>query len=419
MATSPAQQRLWKAIDERVDELIATVADLVRIPSVLGGEANVQAYVHRHLETSGLATESWDLDDGIRALPNAGDSGVPFAGRPNVTGARAGIGGGRSLILNGHIDVVSPEPVSAWTHAPWGAEIVGDRMYGRGAYDMKSGVGLNLFLARLISELDIPLKGDLTVHSVIEEECTGNGALAASLKDHADGCIVTEPHFGMYTRAHLGVIWFRVAVEGKSAHAGHAWQGVNAIVKMAPIVLALRDLDVAFNLEVHPLWAGIHHPINLNVGVIQAGDWPSTVPGACDLRCRVSFFPNVTVDQLKARIESTIADAANTDEWLREHPPVVTYDGFQTNGVILDDSSDLVSVLREANAAVLGREIEGQIATAVNDMRYYIFEGVPATCYGAAGGNAHAADEWLDLNSLAPAAKVLAKFIVEWCGVEE
>ena len=419
MATSPAQQRLWKAIDERVDELIATVADLVRIPSVLGGEANVQAYVHRHLETSGLATESWDLDDGIRALPNAGDSGVPFAGRPNVTGARAGMGGGRSLILNGHIDVVSPEPVSAWTHAPWGAEIVGDRMYGRGAYDMKSGVGLNLFLARLISELDIPLKGDLTVHSVIEEECTGNGALAASLKDHADGCIVTEPHFGMYTRAHLGVIWFRVAVEGKSAHAGHAWQGVNAIVKMAPIVLALRDLDVAFNLEVHPLWEGIHHPINLNVGVIQGGDWPSTVPGACDLRCRVSFFPNVTVDQLKARIESTIADAANTDEWLREHPPVVTYDGFQTNGVILDDSSDLVSVLREANAAVLGREIEGQIATAVNDMRYYIFEGVPATCYGAAGGNAHAADEWLDLNSLAPAAKVLAKFIVEWCGVEE
>jgi len=416
--TSPAVERLWRAIDERRDELIGTVADLVRIPSVLGDEANVQRYVHAHLAASGLATESWDLDDSIPTLPNAGNSGVPFAGRPNVTGKRPGAGGGRSLILNGHVDVVSPEPTSAWTHDPWGAEIAGRRMYGRGAYDMKSGVGLNLFLARLINELQIPLQGDLTIHSVIEEECTGNGALAASRRDHADGCIVTEPDFGRYTRAHLGVIWFRVAVEGKSAHAGHAWQGVNAIVKTAPLVLALRDLDVAMNVEVHPLWEGIHHPINLNVGVIQGGDWPSTVPGACNLRCRVSFFPTMTVAQLKARIEATIRTAAQEDEWLREHPPVVTYDGFQTNGVILDDRSDLISVLRDANVAVLGTEIEGQIATAVNDMRYYIFEGVPATCNGADGGNAHAADEWLDLASLAPAAKVLAKFIVDWCGVE-
>jgi acetylornithine deacetylase len=418
MADSPAVRQLWRAIDERTDELTAIAADLVRIPSVLGDEANVQAYVADQLAGSGLETESWDLEDSIRGRPNAGDSGVPFAGRPNVTGKRAGAGGGRSLILNGHVDVVSPEPVSAWTHDPWGAEIVGNNLFGRGAYDMKSGVALNLFLVRLLNDLQIPLKGDLTVHSVIEEECTGNGALAASLRDRADGCIVTEPHFGSYTRAHLGVIWFRVAVEGKSAHAGHAWQGVNAIVKMAPLVLALRDLDIAFNVEVHPLWEGIHHPINLNVGVIQGGDWPSTVPGACDLRCRVSFFPNMTVDQLKARIESTIQSAAQQDEWLREHPPVVSYDGFQTNGVILDDKSELVVVLREANAAALGRELEGQIATAVNDMRYYIFEGVPATCYGAGGGNAHAADEWLDLTTMAPTAKALAKFIVDWCGVE-
>ena len=414
-----AVERLWAAIDERRDELIQTVADLVRIPSVLGDEGNVQRYVHDHFVGSGLETESWDLDERVKTQPNGGDSGVPFAGRPNVTGKRAGAGGGRSLIVNGHIDVVSPEPVSAWTHDPWGAEIVDDKLYGRGAYDMKSGVALNLFLARLLHDLDIPLRGDLTLHSVIEEECTGNGALAASLRDHADGCIVTEPHFTAYTRAHLGVIWFRVSVEGKSAHAGHAWQGVNAIVKMAPIVLALRDLNEAMNDEVHPLWEGIHHPINLNVGVIEGGDWPSTVPGACELRCRVSFFPSMTVEQLKARIESTIKAAADQDEWLREHPPVVTYDGFQTNGVILDDKSDLVAVLQSANEAVTGQRLDANIATAVNDMRYYLFAGVPATCYGAGGGNAHAADEWLDLTTMAPAAKVLAKFIVDWCGAEE
>ena len=243
MAEHPATERLWGAIDERRDELVQTVADLVRFPSVLGQEAGVQGYVAEHLRASGFATESWDLNDSVKQQPNAGESNVPFPGRPNVTGKRAGQGGGRSLIMNGHIDVVSAEPVSAWRYDPWAAQIVGDRMYGRGAYDMKSGVALNLFLSRLLNDLDIPLKGDFTIHSVIEEECTGNGALAASLRDRADACIVTEPHFGDYTRAHLGVMWFRVAIEGKSAHAGHAWQGVNAIVKAAPIVLALRDLD--------------------------------------------------------------------------------------------------------------------------------------------------------------------------------
>jgi acetylornithine deacetylase len=415
----PATRTLWEAIERRRDELIETVADLVRFPSVLGKEAGVQGYVAEHLRGSGQQVESWDLDDAIKQQPNAGESNVPFPGRPNVTGKRAGAGGGRSLILNGHVDVVSAEPVSAWQYDPWAAEIVGGRMYGRGAYDMKSGVALNLFLSRLLNDLNIPLRGDLTIHSVIEEECTGNGALAASLRDRADACIVTEPHFGDYTRAHLGVMWFRVRVEGKSAHAGHAWQGVNAIVKMAPIVLALRDLDNALNEHVHPLWEGVTHPINLNVGVIEGGDWPSTVPGECRLHCRTSFFPDMSKEELRARIVAAVEQAAREDEWLREHPPVVTFDGFQTDGVILASNEPFLQVLKTASETVTGKSFEGRIATAVNDMRYYIFQGVPSTCFGAAGANAHAADEWLDLTSMAPAAKALAKFIVDWCGVAD
>ncbi len=413
-----AIQDLWRAIEQRREELVHTIADLVRRPSLLGREAEAQAYVADHLQRSGLAVDVWELDDTITSQPNAGTSGVPFPGRPNVTGWLAGAGGGRSLILNGHIDVVSPEPVAAWTYDPWGAEIVGDRMYGRGAYDMKSGVALNLFLPRLLHDLGIGLKGDLIVHSVIEEECTGNGALAASLRDRADAAIVTEPEGDSYTAAHLGVMWFRVRVEGRSAHAGHAWQGVNAIVKMAPIVLALRDLDAALNVQVHPLWEGVTHPINLNVGVIQGGDWPSTVPGDCELHCRVSFFPGTTVAEMRAKIEETVRAVAASDDWLREHPPVVTYDGFQTEGVILDEGTAFLPVLARAHERATGQPLQRRIATAVNDMRYYIFQGVPATTYGAAGGNAHAADEWLDLTSLVPIAKGLGAFLLEWCGVE-
>ena len=146
-----AVARLWAAIDARQEELIALIAALVRHPSPLGQEAAAQAHVADYLRAAGLAVESWDLAETLRTLPEGGDSGVPFAGRPNVAGTLTGAGGGRSLILNGHIDVVSAEPIAAWTHDPWAATIVDGRMYGRGAFDMKSGIALNLFLARLLA----------------------------------------------------------------------------------------------------------------------------------------------------------------------------------------------------------------------------------------------------------------------------
>jgi acetylornithine deacetylase len=412
-----AKEELWKAIERRSDELYEIVAELVRHPSVLGNEAGAQEAVAAHMRAAGMETELWELDDAVLELPNAGVSGVPFSGRPNVTGKRRGGGSGHSLIFNGHIDVVSPEPVEQWSHDPWGAEVVDQKMYGRGAYDMKSGVALNLFLPRLLNDLGIDLGGDLTVHSVIEEECTGNGSLAASLRDQADACLVTEPHFDSYCAAHIGVAWFRVQVEGRSAHAGWAWKGVNAIVKTVPIIQALSELDAELNAAIHPVWEGINHPINLNMGVIQGGDWPSTVPGACELHCRVGFFPDMTLEELRAKIEAAIDSAADSDDWLREHRPSVTYDGFQTNGVILPDDAAFLPVLIDAYHEVTGGTMEARVGTAVNDMRYYIFDGTPATCFGAAGGNGHAADEWLDLAPMAPAAKTIGAFMLEWCGV--
>jgi acetylornithine deacetylase len=415
--TEQYRSRLFAAIEERTDELVATVAELVREPSVLGNEAGVQRVVARRLAEAGMRVETYDLPDDTIRQPNGGSSGVPFAGRPNVHGYRTGSSGGRSLILNGHIDVVSPEPVSAWSHDPWAAEIVGDRMYGRGAYDMKSGVGVNLFLARLLNDLDIPLKGDFTIHSVIEEECTGNGALAASLRDMADACLIPESTNFRLTTAHTGTIWFRVRIEGKSAHAGWAWQGVNAIVKAVPVINALTKLNDELNLQVHPLWADQHHPINLNIGVIQGGDWPSTVPGACELHCRTSFFPGTSVEEMQTKIAVAVNSAADADEWLRDHRPVVVYDGFKTNGVIVSQDEPMVDLIRSTYAAVTGNQMEDKVGPAVTDQRYYNFRGVPSVCFGASGDKAHGADEWLDLTSLPVVAKVMGSFILDWCGI--
>ena len=417
--TEAAVRRLWAAIDARQEELTSLVANLVRFPSTLGHEAPPQRYLASYLERAGLATEVWDLPDDLREVENAGNSGIPFADRPNVSGTLAGAGGGRSLILNGHIDVVSPEPVSAWSRDPWGAEIVGNRLYGRGAYDMKSGVALNAFLPKLVRELGIVLAGDVIVQSVIEEECTGNGALAASLRHRADAAVVTEPTGGAFTLAHVGVVWFRIGIAGVSEHAAMAWRGVNAIVKSVPVIEALQRLDATLNEATHPAFAGVEHPINLNIGVIRGGDWPSTVPGACELHCRLSFYPGVSVAETHAAVEAAVRDAALADPWLREHPPTITWDGFQTAGSTASADEPFLRLLSDCAEEVTGSRPQPRSGTGVNDMRYFNFAGIPSACYGANGQNMHAADEWLDLDTMGPTAKVLGAFMLRWCGVAE
>ena len=369
-------ERLWAEIEARRDELVGVVADLVRRPSLLGEEGSAQAYVADYLRASGMTPDVWELDQSVRSLPNAGDSGVPFAGRPNVAGTLPGRGGGRSLILNGHIDVVSPEPLSAWTYDPWAAEIIGDRMYGRGAMDMKVGIATNLFLPRLIRALGIELGGDVTVHSVIEEECSGIGALDAARRDSADAALVTESEQMRFTRACLGVMWFRVQIAGKAWHAMEAKQGVNAISKAVPIIQALEDLDRQLNETVHPDWASVDHPINLNIGVIQGGDWPSTVPGACELRCRVSFFPGTTVLEMRALIEDHHGRRGR-EPWFREHPPVVSYEGFQSAGAVIPVDAPLVQTIGRWHRRVHDAEMPIRVATSITDDRYYTFAGPP------------------------------------------
>jgi acetylornithine deacetylase len=197
-----------------------------------------------------------------------------------------------------------------------------------------------------------------------------------------------------------------------------AFKGVNAIAKALLIVDALQALDVTLNAQPpHSAFAGIEHPINLNVGVIQGGDWPSTVPGACQIHCRLAFYPGQSVAEVHATIEETVRRAAAADDWLRDHPPVVTYDGFQSAGSVVSMDEPSVRSLGAWHERVTGQALQPAIGTGINDMRYYNFVGVPAGCYGAAGGNGHAADEWLELSSLVPTAKVIGAFILDWCGV--
>jgi acetylornithine deacetylase len=299
-------------------------------------------------------------------------------------------------------------------------------MYGRGAYDMKSGLAVNLFLARLLTELGIQLKGDLSLESVIEEECTGNGTLAARFRDgdtpgtryRADAALVTESTNRTYTAAHVGVLWFRVEVLGVSAHAAVAWQGVNAIYRMLPVIQELQALDARLNERTHPAFAGIEHPINLNVGVIQGGDWPSNVAGKCTIDCRLSFYPGQSVEETRASILDAIDRAAERDPWLAEHPPAVSWQGFQSPGSVIAPEEPLVQLLSRLYHEEYGERLQPHSGTGTNDMRYFnVYANMPALCYGMSGHGAHEADEWLDLDSLVPTARIIGALILEWCGV--
>lgn len=417
-----AKEKLFAAIADREGELIELIQQLVRCDSVLGNEASVQQVVADYLRAGGVEPDVWDMPDALLDRPGAGNSGVPFADRPNVAAVYPGTGDGRSLILNGHVDVVSPEPLVNWHYDPWAAEIVGRRMYGRGAYDMKCGAAINMFLARLIRELGIELQGNLTVQSVIEEECTGNGALSACFRDdtryRADAAIVTESTNYAYTAAHVGVVWFRVEVIGEAVHAAVAWKGVNAIYRMIPVIQELQALDARLNEQTHPMFEGIEHPINLNLGTIQGGDWPSNVAGKCTIECRLSFYPGQSVEETRIAIAEAIERATERDAWLIEHPPVLSWYGFASAGSAIAPEEPLVQLLSVHHAALYGEPPAPRSGTGTNDMRNFIvYSGIPALCYGCNGFGAHEADEWLDLDSVVPTAQILAATILDWCGV--
>jgi acetylornithine deacetylase/succinyl-diaminopimelate desuccinylase-like protein len=188
--------------------------------------------------------------------------------------------GGLSLILNGHIDVVSPEPRSQWDRDPFTAHVEADWLYGRGAADMKCGLAAILGAVKGLRELGLAPHAPVIVQSVVEEECTGNGALQTLLAGYrADAAIIAEPFGAAITTSQVGVLWFDVVIEGLPGHAAEAGHAVNAIAASLMMIAALRVLEAELNASPPPPYDSYPHPISLNVGQIHAGDWNSTVPG--------------------------------------------------------------------------------------------------------------------------------------------
>jgi acetylornithine deacetylase len=386
---------------------------------VLGREASGQEVMRRAFTGLGMELVDVPLERGeLERHPAAAPFSWDVDGKVNVVADWAPDATGRSLILNGHIDVVSPEPGVLWSGDPYAARRDGAWMYGRGAGDMKSGLVAIVGAVAALQRLGLRPLGRVQLQSVVEEECTGNGALACVIAGHtADAAILTEPTKGAIWNAQVGVLWFQVRVLGAPAHAGESGAGADAIEASYAVIAALRALEAELNAAKPALYAAYPHPINLNVGQIRGGDWPSTVAGECLTHFRLACYPGEPVAELRERVEAVVAQVAAADP---AHRIEVLYDGFQCEGYELDASSPLIVALGAAAARVTGQVPPLYPSTATTDARtFHLYGETPAVCFGPNAENEHGVDERVHLPSVTETAQAIALFIADWCGLEE
>ncbi len=268
----------------------------MRYPSLRGQEHTAQDFLYEQMARRGLTMDRWAIDvEAIKHHPGFSPVAVDYSNAFNVVGAhRPREAKGKSLILNGHVDVVPLGPLDMWERPPFDPVIEGDWLYGRGSGDMKAGLIANLAALDALKRLGYQPAAPVYVQSVTEEECTGNGALACLLRGYrADAAIIPEPCDDRLTRANMGVIWFRVHVRGIPVHASVAGSGANAIEASYRLIQALHGLEAEWNARRvnHEHFKDLDHPVNLNIGKIEGGDWASSVPAWCSFDCRISFYP--------------------------------------------------------------------------------------------------------------------------------
>ena len=309
-----------------------------------------------------------------------------------------------------------------WSRPPFEPAVKDGWMYGRGAGDMKAGIILNLFALRALRALGYQPAADVYQQSVVEEECTGNGALACLQRGYrADAALIPEPSSGVLTVAQVGVMWFQVKVTGHPVHVYKADAGSNAIESAFRLIQQLRELEKKWNeKKAHDKhFCDHHHPVNFNVGKIAGGDWASSVPSWCTFDMRVGVLPSQTLKECRQEIEHVIRTAAANDPFLGNNPPTVTWEGFQAEPFVLKNHEQVRVVLAEAHKTVWGKELEDKTSTGTADNRFFgLYAGIPALVYGPQSDDIHGFDERVNLESIRKITQATALFVAEWCGLQ-
>lgn len=418
------RDRILKAVADGFDDQIAFTQRLVAMPSLRGHEHPVQDFVFTQLKSRGYTLDRFDMDpEAIAAHPGASFWSGQHSDSPIVVGIhRPREETGRSLILQSHLDVVPEGLHDMWRDPPFSGRIDGDWMFGRGAGDMKAGAAANIFALDALRRIGLQPAATVYVQSLVEEESTGNGALQIWLQGYtADAVLIPEPEDEKLVRANTGVLWFQVRLRGMPVHARDMGEGANAIDTAYRVIGALRQIEADWNADKdkHPHFEEEAHPINLNIGKIEGGDWASSVPSWCNIDCRVSIYPGRSAADAAREITERITKFAQTDSFLANNPPEVIFNGFHAEGYVLEPGSEAEMALARAHEAACGAPLESFMTAGYLDTRVYaLYNQIPALCYGPVSRNIHGVDECVNLPSLRRITQAMALFIAEWCGTE-
>ena len=416
-------ERLRAAIAENFQDQVAFLQKMVQFRSLRGEEEPLQQWMAAQFKKRGYEVDEFSLADvNLMGHPKAAPMDIiPLQGSRQVVATLDSDGKGRSLILQGHIDVVPEGPADLWADAPYEAIVRDGWMIGRGAQDMKAGVSAMIFALDAIKRAGFVPDGRIHLETVTEEESTGNGALATLMRGYtADACLIPEPTGHTLTRAQVGAIWFRLRVRGTPVHVAYSETGTSAILSAMHLTRAFTDYTEQLNVKARAnKWFGdVKNPIKFNVGIIKGGDWASSTAAWCELDCRLGLLPGETPAEAMAGIEKCLTEAQTNDSFLSSNPAELVWSGFQADPAVCEPGSAPEAALAAVHERVFDKQLEYRLSTAVNDTRYYTVDyGIPALCYGPYGVGPHAFDERVDLDSVRKTTLSIAQFIAQWCGL--
>lgn len=432
---SDLRDRAERWVRENEARILGYARDLIAIDTTAvepgeepHDEAALQAVVAGWFREMGLEVDQFEPDPSrLRSHPMY-RQGQTWRGRPVTVGIRRGEGGGRSLILNGHIDTASAGPREGWTVTdPFRPVLREGRLYGRGSTDMKAGVASFVAATAAVRELGIRLRGDLILEVVTDEEINGMGTVAVIDRGYrADAAIVPEPSDLALWTAKRGILVGKVTVHGRIGHAElpqpHWRDGgaVNAILKAVEVVSAIEALNREWQGrpdKLHPL---LDTPV-LHVTKIEGGEFVASYPGRCEITVDGTYLPQNADPEgfgslVKAEVEAQIRLGTAADPWLREHPPQVAWLMDYPAGELAPEApiaTTLAGVVRGMGLPVRVRGLNSW-DDAVSLMR---FAGVPALSFGPGPSEtAHAFDEYVEVEKVLLTVRALIETISRWCG---
>jgi acetylornithine deacetylase len=421
------RERIIAAVDAAFDAQVDFLSDLIRCASLRGQEAEVQNLVEAALRGRGYEVERQPLDPSlIGRHPAFSPATVSYADFWNVIGIRKPTAEhGRSLILNAHVDIVPTGDPERWQHPPFEPTRRDDWLYGRGSGDMKAGLSAAIFALDAIRTAGLELTAPVQIHSVVEEEITGNGAAMALAGGYiADAVLIPEPTDEKLVRANSGVIKFAITIHGTPAHPREVSGGVSALDAAVRLIDQMRALEARWNEErpAKPFFDEVENPAALTIGTISGGEWIASVPSSCRFEGRIGFYPGDDPHERVKEFEAFVAKVSAQDPLVGRCPePVVEWVGVVQAGYTLASGSEAENLLTQAHAAANSPDhshLQSYVMACYLDAAVYaIHGGIPSLVYGPVAENIHAIDERVSLPSLRRVTKTIALFAAGWCGV--